>query len=73
MLPADKSEVHRIISSEYTDAARNPPLETLELTVYRYFRDTYTSYKYKKSLNDKEISEVHNQLADTIASWRGDI
>ena len=72
MPPADKWEVLRIIESRYPDAACDPPLERLELIVYRYFRDTYTSYKYKKSLNEEEISEVHEQLRDTIASWRGD-
>ena len=69
---ADKTEVHRI-ASRYSNSARNPALKRLELIVYRYCWNTYTLYKHKKSLNKKEMSKVYKQLADTIASWRGDV
>ena len=70
---ADKTEVHRIISSRHTDDARNPAPEKLELTIYRYCLDAYTPYEHNRSLNEEEISEVHEKFRDTIASWRGDI
>ena len=70
---ADKREVHRIILSRDTDAARNPTMQRLELTVYRYVRDVYTPYESNRSLNEEEISEVHEKLRDIIASWRGDM
>ena len=75
MPPADKTAVHRIISSRYLFAAGKSSLEILERTVYNYCRDSYTpfrSLRKKESLNDKEISEVYERFRDTIASWRGD-
>ena len=74
MPPADKSAVHRVISSRYSVSAGKSSLEILERTVYNYCRDSYTPFialRKKDSPDEKEISEVHERIRDTIASWRG--
>ena len=73
MPPADKNEVHRIISSQYSDPAGKSALEILEKTVYWQCRDSYRSLEENGSLKKVEIFEVFERVRDIMTSWRGDI
>ena len=70
---ADKTEVHRIISTRFSDPTEKT--KKLELRVHCYARDSYTPFKSvleeKGSLNKEEVSQVHKRLKDILASWRG--
>ena len=75
MPPDDKTEVHRIISEQFSDPTERTVLKNLELRVHCYARDSYTPYKSlleeKGSLNKEELDQVYERLKDTLASWRG--
>ena len=72
---ADKTEVHRIITSQYLEPTAKSTLKKLELRVHCYARDSYTPYKSllekKGSVNKKEWSKIYERLKDIMVSWRG--
>ena len=70
----DKTEVHRIISSNHSDPAGKTARESLEYTIYIHYRDSYTRYKFLnryRPLNDEAIAELREKIKKIIDSWRG--
>lgn len=73
---ADKTEVHRIISSKHSDTAGKSARESLSRSIYSYYQDSYTPFQFlsqNRSLNKEAISELHEKIERTTASWRGGI
>lgn len=75
MPPADKNEVHRLISSECSNHVGKPALDSFWVTIHSYIRDRYSPFKSPNTYNtqnSKAISQVHQRVEKTLASWRGE-
>ena len=71
---ADKTEVHRIISSKHSDPVGKTARESLRGAIYNYYRNSYTSFKFLsryRSLNKEAIFELHGKIEKILDYWRG--
>ena len=75
MPPADKNEVHRLISSRYSNPAGKAALDGLPLTIHGYIRDRYTNFRsldIHETQDSKALDEAHQRVDKILASWRGE-
>ncbi len=75
MPPADKKELHRLISLLYPGVTGKSPLDRSTLIIYDYVRDRYTPFKsldYRGGLYSEAIARAHERAREILAAWRGE-
>jgi hypothetical protein len=76
MPPADKNELHRLISSQCSSLTGKSALNHSEIIIYAYVRDRYTPFKslapYGENRDTEAIARAHQRVQETLASWRGE-
>jgi hypothetical protein len=74
--PADKNELHRLISSQRPSLTGKSALDHSEITIYAYVRDRYTSFKslaaHGESPYSEAIARARQRVQEILASWRGE-
>lgn len=74
--PADKNELHQLISSRYPSLTGKSVLNDDGITIYAYVRDRYTPFKslvpYGENRDAEAIARAHQRVQEILAFWRGE-
>ncbi|KAF2257416.1 hypothetical protein BU26DRAFT_43522 [Trematosphaeria pertusa] len=70
--PADKDELHRLISSDCPGVTGKSALDRKEIIIYAYVRDRYTLFKSLNHEDTEAIARAHQKVREILTSWRGE-